>query len=104
MASVAVWWRGRASVAWQLQQDGRSRHGFRAVNIGDATAKSVHVRVGSASDPTNVEDERRAESVSPSESVRIPVATDSDSREDVAVVITWDGRPWGRETWTYPLR
>lgn len=102
VASVAVWWRGRASVAWKLQQE--SKHSFRAVNVGDATARAVHIRVGSASDPTNVEDEKRAESVTPSESVRISAAPDSDSRDDIAIVITWRGFLQRRETWTYPLR
>jgi hypothetical protein len=70
-------------------------------NVGAATARDVHVRVGSASDETDVDEEERVPSVAHGEVVRILVAPNYGSAKDYAVVVTWRGRFGRRERWTY---
>lgn len=99
VASVAVWRQSRPGVRWVLDF---AEHGRSAVrNTGSAMAKDVHIRVGSASDATDVEAEAHCATVAPGEVVRVLVAATYGSSEDFAVTVTWRGRTGRRERWSY---
>jgi hypothetical protein len=102
VASIAVWWRERGAVAWELD---RIQHGRSMVrNAGGATAKDVHVRVGAASDPADTSIEARAASVAPGEVVPVLAVVDMGDPADYAVVVSWRGQLGRRESWTRILR
>lgn len=96
---MAVWWRSRGSVRWDIDLQDHGRSAVR--NAGEATARDVHVRAGSASDESNIEAEARAASLAHGEVIRIVIAPTYGSAKDYAIVVTWKG-PFGRrKRWTY---
>ncbi|WP_344629343.1 hypothetical protein [Streptomyces glaucosporus] len=97
-SSVAVWWRDRSSVAWDLRgEKGKIPY---VINVGSADAHQVRIRAGSASDPADVDAEAHADVVAPGEVIRILALPDMESPEDYAVIVTWRTRFGRSQTWT----
>jgi hypothetical protein len=51
-ASVAVWWHQRGYIAWKIEFPHSDADRYRVINAGTGTAFKVHLRIGSASDPS----------------------------------------------------
>ncbi|MFG3234996.1 hypothetical protein ACGFZG_24970 [Streptomyces antibioticus] len=98
LASLAVWWRDRATVTWAFDREKHERSFVR--NAGGAVAKDVHVRVGSASDDTDIDEQATVAAVAPGEVVPILAEANYGSPGDYALVVTWRGRFGRRERWT----
>lgn len=97
VASVAVWWRGRADVTWQLEPVSQ---GFsQLVNTGTATAKHVRVRVGSASSPGDRDVHVDRDALAPGENVPVPTSRDMGDPQDFGVIVTWRSAFRGRQAW-----
>lgn len=100
-ASVAVWVRGRGAVDIRVRSAGRSK--VEIVNAGTKPAKKVHVRVGSESDASDVEDEKSVELLAPGEPLPILAAPDNSSARDIAVNVSWRGWFGRRGSFVYRL-
>lgn len=99
VTGTAVYWRGRPGVSWALRETGHAAH---VVNVDRGTAKDVHVRVGSASDPSDVMSQAHLDRVGPGEHIPVMLAITYRAPVDTSVVVTW--RRLGRNrTWTYRL-
>lgn len=101
VASVAVWWRERGTVTWEFDRVERGRSMVR--NAGRATARDVHVRIGSASDDTDSDDQTTAARVAPGEVVPVLAFANMASPADFSLIVTWRGTFGRRRRWTRAL-
>lgn len=73
------------------------------VNTGKTTARRVYVRVGSVSNPADVDTEARAKRVVQGERIPVLVAPSYGGPSDFSVVVTWRSRLGRRRRWTHPV-
>lgn len=99
VASLAGWRLARM-VRWELTLGDGGNH--RVVNAGHRPARRVRLRVGSASDPADVDDETHREHVRPGESIPFADTGTYGSADDFSVTLTWRSF-LGRKTWTQLL-
>lgn len=105
-ASVAVWVRGFPTVDIVITPDdteGRYPGRFEVRNLGDATAKDVHVRLGSESDSNHVFMEESVAALGRNEQVKILAPLAHGLPGDMAVNVTWRGRRDRRELKVYRI-
>lgn len=100
-ASIAVWWRERGAVRWEFDRVEKGRSFVR--NAGSAVARDVHVRVGSASDGTHIDDQGAAATVAPGEVVPVLAFSHMTSPADFSLVVTWRSRFGRRHRWVRAL-
>lgn len=100
-ASVALWWRGRHHVTWQMQRANEGRSSI--LNSGSGTARRVQVRAGSLASINTSEIQVHAASVQPGEVVLVSAQPTFGDGEDYAVVVTWRSVLGRRRTWSYRL-
>ena len=104
-ASVAVWRHQRRYIAWKIEFSHGAAHRSRAINAGTGTAYKVHLRVGSASDPSDsdVGQERRRDRVKAGEAIPFSNTASMGCADDFSVNITWRSRLGRKQTWAHPL-
>lgn len=104
VASVATWWRTHGGVEWEVEPvDGGGRR-YRVVNRGGRPAREVHLRVGSASDPADVDEEKSLPVVRPGEGLTCSDLASYGCADDYAFNVTWrPGWPGRRRSWSYRL-
>jgi hypothetical protein len=104
-ASVAVWRHQRGSVVWKFELPRGVTDRCRVINTGSGTAFKIHVRIGSASDPSDndVGQERRRERVNAGEAISFSNTAPMGCVDDFSVSITWHSRLGRKHTWAHPL-
>ena len=104
-ASVAVWRHQRGYIAWKIEFPRSDSDRYQVINAGTGTAFKVHLRIGSAGDPSDNDagQERRRERVNAGEAISFSNTAPMGCADDFSVNITWRSRLGRKQTWAHPL-
>ncbi len=100
-ASVAVSRHQRGHIAWKIEFPRGGADRYRVVNTGTGTAFKVHLRIGSASDPSDNDagQERRRKRVNAGEVIPFSNTAPMGCADDFSVNITGRSRLGRKRTW-----
>ena len=104
-ASVAVWRHQRQYIARKIEFSRSGSDHYRVINDGTGTSFKVHLRIGSASDPSDNDagQERRRERVNAGDAISFSNTAPMGCADDFSVNITWRSRLGQKQTWAHPL-